>query len=219
MVHPGRGLPARLPRERMESSSPVPVALELHRQRRVLDVAFEDGSRFELPCEYLRVFSPAAEARVGRSQGDWPIGREAVNIERMTPVGSYAVQLVFDDGHDTGVYSWETLYELGRSYRQNWAEYRRQLERSAQSRNMGHHLRLLYVATLAPALGLESEEVELPEQIDSVADLLAWLRERGPQWREGLDPARVRVTVNRQFAASDTPVRLGDEVAITPISL
>jgi len=203
----------------MAGRSPVPVALELHRQRRVLEVAFDDGSRFELPCEYLRVFSPAAEAKVGRSQGDWVVGREAVNIDRITPVGSYAVQLVFDDGHDTGVYSWETLYELGRSYAQNWAEYRRQVDRSARHRDRGGRLRLLYFATLAPALGRESEEIELAEQIQSVADLLAWLRERGAEWREGLDPDRVTVTVNRQFAAPHTRLRPGDEVAITPRSV
>ncbi len=111
-----------------ETAGPVPTEFSLHRKARMLEVRFSDGACFELPCEYLRVFSPTAEAKVARGRGDWLIGREGVNIERIAPVGNYAVQLMFDDGHDTGVYSWQTLYGLGVHQVRNWAEYRRRVQ-------------------------------------------------------------------------------------------
>ncbi len=106
-----------------------PTELNLHQKTRVLEVAFTDGSRFELPCEYLRVHSPSAEVR-----GHWPgtgtlqVGKEDVNITRIEPVGSYAVCLHFDDGHDTGIYAWDTLYDLGIHREEYWREYLRHLE-------------------------------------------------------------------------------------------
>lgn len=111
-------------------SSPRPTDIKLRTTSRLLDVAFDDGSRFELPFEYLRVFSPSAEVKGhGGGEGILQLGKENVGITAVEPVGNYALRLVFDDGHDTGLYSWSLLYELGQNARPNWARY---LERCAQ---------------------------------------------------------------------------------------
>jgi DUF971 family protein len=111
----------------------VPVATEirLRRTSRVLEVRFADGSRFELPFEYLRVYSPSAEVK-GHGAGEevLVLGKERVGIVAVEPVGQYAVKLVFDDGHDTGLYTWKYLHELGRERETRWARY---LERRARA--------------------------------------------------------------------------------------
>ncbi len=113
-----------------------PTDIHLHQRSRVLELVFEDGSRFELPCEYLRVYSPSAEVRGhGPGQEILQVGKEDVNISAIEPVGHYAVRLVFDDGHDTGLYSWDLLFELGVHYERNWRRY---LERLAAA---GHQRR------------------------------------------------------------------------------
>ena len=116
-------------------SKPIPTELNLHRQSKVLEIAFDDGSRFNLPCEYLRVFSPSAEVQ-GHSpdQRKLEVGKEDVNIDRIEPVGNYAVLLHFDDGHNTGIYSWDTLYTLGANQEINWKEYLADLEKAGQKR-------------------------------------------------------------------------------------
>jgi DUF971 family protein len=105
-------------------SDPGPVEIKLRTKSRVLEVSFNDGSRFELPFEYLRVHSPSAEVKGhGPGQEVLVLGKENVGIRAVEPVGQYAVKLVFDDGHDTGLYSWKYLYELGRDQAKNWAKY------------------------------------------------------------------------------------------------
>lgn len=105
-------------------SEHTPTELNLHRQSRVLEITFDDGSKFKLPCEYLRVFSPSAEVQGhGPGQEVLQIGKEEVNIASITPVGNYAVTLHFDDEHNTGIYSWEYLYRLGRDHEGNWKDY------------------------------------------------------------------------------------------------
>ena len=93
---------------------PRPINILLHKKSRMLAVDFDDGSHFDLSCEYLRVFSPSAEVR-GHGPGQEVLqhGKENVGIDQIEPQGSYAVRLHFDDGHSTGLYSWETFYELG----------------------------------------------------------------------------------------------------------
>lgn len=101
-----------------------PTDILLHQVSRVLEVAFDDGARFKLSCEYLRVYSPSAEVRGhGPGQGVLQTGKEQVNISRIEPVGNYAVKLVFDDGHETGLYTWDYLHQLGRNFDANWREY------------------------------------------------------------------------------------------------
>jgi len=110
-------------------SAPIPTDITLKRDRRLLVVTFEDGTVFELPCEYLRVYSPSAEVKGhGPGQRRTPVGKEKVNITRIEPVGSYAVCLHFDDGHNTGLYSWQTLYDLGQHFERNWRRYLDELE-------------------------------------------------------------------------------------------
>jgi DUF971 family protein len=105
-------------------SDPIPTEIKLRSRSRVLEVSFEDGSRFELPFEYLRVHSPSAEVKGhGPGQETLVLGKENVGIASVDPVGQYAVRLVFDDGHDTGLYTWKYLHELGRDQAQNWARY------------------------------------------------------------------------------------------------
>lgn len=105
-------------------SKPMPTEIKLHQQSRTLEIAFDDGQRFNLPCEYLRVYSPSAEVRGhGPGQETLQVGKEDVTIEKIEQVGSYAIQPYFDDGHNSGIYSWETLYDLGINYDKYWQDY------------------------------------------------------------------------------------------------
>jgi DUF971 family protein len=114
---------------------PMPTELNLHRMSRVLEVTFDDGSNFKLPAEYLRVYSPSAEVQGhGPGQRTLQVGKENVNIDRIEPVGNYAVVLHFDDEHNTGIYSWETLYNLGKHYDDLWAQYLQELEEAGVKR-------------------------------------------------------------------------------------
>jgi DUF971 family protein len=101
-----------------------PTQIRLRRKSRVLDVSFDDGARFELPFEYLRVYSPSAEVQGhGPGQEVLQFGKENVAVTNVEPVGHYAVRLVFDDGHGSGLYTWKYLYELGAEYAQRWQRY------------------------------------------------------------------------------------------------
>jgi DUF971 family protein len=111
-------------------TEPRPIEIKLRRKSRVLEVSFDDGQRFELPFEYLRVYSPSAEVRGhGPGQEVLQFGKENVQIKSVEPTGQYAVRLIFDDGHDTGLYSWKYLHELGTDYSKKWRHY---LSRLAQ---------------------------------------------------------------------------------------
>jgi DUF971 family protein len=116
-------------------AAPKPTDITLHKQSRELEVVFEDGYQKRLPCEYLRVFSPSAEVQGhGPGQEVLVFGKEQVNIERIDPVGNYAVRLVFDDGHDTGIYTWENLYKLAAQFEENWQSYLARLEEAGVQR-------------------------------------------------------------------------------------
>jgi DUF971 family protein len=105
-------------------SDPIATEIKVRSKSRLLEVFFTDGSRFELPFEYLRVHSPSAEVKGhGPGQEVLVLGKEAVSIRAVEPVGQYAVKIVFDDGHDTGLFTWRYLYELGRDRAANWARY------------------------------------------------------------------------------------------------
>ena len=114
---------------------PTPTEINLHQKSRVLEVSFDDGQRFELPCEYLRVYSPSAEVRGhGPGQEVLQVGKEDVNIEAIDPVGNYAIKPHFSDGHDTGIYSWDTLYNLGLHQDELWQEYLDRLREAGYER-------------------------------------------------------------------------------------
>jgi DUF971 family protein len=117
------------------TAAPKPTDINLHQQSKILELSFDDGSKFELPCEYLRVYSPSAEVRGhGPGQEILQLGKENVNITAINPIGNYAIQIDFDDDHKTGIYSWDTLYELGRDQKEMWAEYLDRLEKAGHKR-------------------------------------------------------------------------------------
>lgn len=117
------------------SNAPRPTSIVLHRASHALEVAFDSGETFTLPCEYLRVESPSAEVQGhGPSQKVLVAGKRDVNIEAIEPVGHYGVQLRFSDGHNTGIYSWTTLLELGREQSERWPKYLAALEAAGLSR-------------------------------------------------------------------------------------
>ena len=119
----------------MTESNLYPITISLHKQSKVLEIAYDDGVIFELPCEYLRVFSPSAEVKGhGTGQEVLQIGKENINISEVQPVGNYAVRLVFDDGHETGLYTWSYLYELGQNQENYWKEYLHKLNESGYVR-------------------------------------------------------------------------------------
>jgi len=116
--------------------TPVPTGITLHQRSRLLEIAFEDGKVFRLPYEFLRVCSRSAEVRGhGPGQEVLQTGKKAVEIRTLDPVGSYAVQPTFSDGHATGIYSWEYLYHLGEHQEKMWKEYLAKLQAAGASRD------------------------------------------------------------------------------------
>jgi DUF971 family protein len=116
--------------------TPQPTEIKLHQKSRVLEIAFADGKSFRLPCEFLRVYSPSAEVRGhGPGQEVLQVGKREVEITRVEPVGHYAVQLTFSDGHDTGIYSWDLLYDYGLHQEAMWQHYLERMEEAGASRD------------------------------------------------------------------------------------
>jgi DUF971 family protein len=114
----------------------TPTEIKLHQKSRVFEIAFDDGRTFRLSYEFLRVYSPSAEVRGhGPGQEVLQTGKREVEIRSLDPVGSYAVQPVFSDGHSTGIYSWEYLYELGENQDELWAAYLEKLKAAGASRD------------------------------------------------------------------------------------
>lgn len=119
----------------MRKNAVRPTDIKLHQKSRMLEVAFDDGTRYELSCEYLRVYSPSAEVRGhGPGQEILQVGKENVNITNIEPVGTYAVCLHFDDGHNTGIYSWDWLKHLGEDHATLWPQYLERLKRAGHNR-------------------------------------------------------------------------------------
>ena len=113
----------------------IPTSITLHQKSRVMEIAFADGRSFRLPYEFLRVYSPSAEVRGhGPGQEVLQVGKRNVEIRGLEPVGSYAVQPQFSDGHDTGIYSWDYLYDLGENQESLWNEYLKRLSAAGASR-------------------------------------------------------------------------------------
>lgn len=116
--------------------APTPAGIKLHRADQMLELRYATGRQFMLSAEYLRVFSPSAEVRGhGLEEPVLVPGKREVGIAEIVPVGQYAVRLVFDDGHDTGLYSWDVLWELGREQDRNWQRYQQRLAEHGMSRD------------------------------------------------------------------------------------
>jgi len=117
-------------------SKHIPTGITLHKNAQTLELDF-DGEKFDLPCEYLRVYSPSAEVRGhGPGQEVLQLGKEDVNIEKVEQVGTYAVSIYFDDGHNSGIYDWDLLYDLGVNYDKHWQNYLDRLEAAGHTRKV-----------------------------------------------------------------------------------
>jgi DUF971 family protein len=122
----------------LSSNTPVPTEIKLHSVSRLMEISFSDGARFELPFELLRVYSPSAEVRGhGPGQEVLQTGKKEIGIASIEPAGSYGIKPLFTDGHDTGIYSWSYLYDLGTDKEELWAEYIQRLEQAGASREPG----------------------------------------------------------------------------------
>lgn len=121
----------------LDKQIPIPTEIKLHQQSKLMEISFDDGSHFKLPYEYLRVFSPSAEVRGhGPGQETLQTGKRNVDIQALDPVGNYAVKPTFSDGHDSGIYSWDTLYDLGLHQKEYWQSYLDRLEAAGASRDI-----------------------------------------------------------------------------------
>jgi DUF971 family protein len=126
-------------RLKIDTCDTLPTEIKLHQVSAVLEISFDNGQTFQLPCEYLRVYTPSAEA-VGHGPGQdvLQIGKEAVTINEIRAVGNYAIQPVFSDGHSTGIYSWDLLYKLGNEYSDLWRSYLERLQQAGYQRLTTH---------------------------------------------------------------------------------
>jgi len=122
----------------LDSTTPIPTEIKLHQATRVMELSFADGTAFRLPYEFLRVYSPSAEVRGhGPGQETLQVGKRDVTIAEIEAVGHYAIRPKFSDGHDTGIYSWDYLYDLGVRHDELWARYIARLEQAGASRDPG----------------------------------------------------------------------------------
>jgi DUF971 family protein len=120
----------------LNTASPLPTSLTVHQASRVLEIGFDDGAHFRIPFELMRVYSPSAEVQGhGPGQEVLQTGKREVQLTALTPVGHYAVQPQFSDGHDTGIYSWELLYELGAGQARLWQQYEQRLASAGVDRD------------------------------------------------------------------------------------
>lgn len=131
--------PSSRERAPLDRPMPTPTDITLHQQSRILEITFSDGKTFRLPCELLRVYSPSAEVRGhGPGQEVLQVGKKDVTITAIEPVGQYAIQLRFSDGHDTGIYSWDLLYDYGERQDVMWTQYLDRLGAAGASREPAH---------------------------------------------------------------------------------
>lgn len=121
----------------IDRDTPIPSDIKLHQKSHLLELAYPSGKVFKLSFEYLRVYTPSAEAR-GHAPGQETLqtGKRNIEIERIEPVGTYALRLVFSDGHDSGLYSWDLFYNLGKHHDELWADYLKQVEVQGLSRDI-----------------------------------------------------------------------------------
>ncbi|MCW9012518.1 MAG: gamma-butyrobetaine hydroxylase-like domain-containing protein [Gammaproteobacteria bacterium] len=205
------------------SAKHTPSEIKLHQKSRLLEISFESGENFKYPCEYLRTHAKSAEMETS----DVPVANKSeVNIERIEPQGSYALRLFFSDGYDSGIFSWDTLFDLGSNYDTYWSEYLAALEKHGLQRDGDKkpedgkiRIKLMYFMTnMLKVTKKETEEIELPESIKDVQSLLKLLRFKGKDWEKMFADDNVQVTVNKQFAELFTRLEHGDEVAFVPKS-
>jgi DUF971 family protein len=146
----------------MEEPRARPTEINLHQKSRILEVAFDDGARFRLPCEYLRVYSPSAEVRGhSPSTAKLQVKKEEVSITDLQQVGNYAVKIFFDDGHKSGLYDWQYLYKLGRAWQPLWFDYLEKIKAVGYKRTAPDPFEVLKARGESPS--------ELPEPVQAKA--------------------------------------------------
>lgn len=201
----------------------TPTEIKLHQKSHLLEIGFDTGENFMLPCEYLRTHARSAEIE---TSGKPVAGKADVNINKIEPQGNYALRLFFDDGYDAGIFPWDTLFELGKAYETNWTNYLAQLDKHGLKREPVNRnadgevtIRLMYFMTnMLKVTKRETEELKLPENIRDVQSLLKLLRFRGEDWKNMFADNAVQITVNKQFAELFTKLDNNDEVALVPVS-
>ena len=206
------------------SATHHPTDIRLHQKSRILEISFASGETFQLPCEYLRTHARSAEIETATT----PVaGKSDVNISRIEQQGNYALRLYFDDGYDSGIFSWDTLFELGENYDDYWKAYLARLEKHGLKRHAGEKaesdvrkIKLrFFMKNLLEVTRHEDEELELPNNVEDVAALMELLARRGKGWKKFFEePGSLQVTVNKQFAETFTRLEHGDEVAFVPTS-
>jgi len=195
----------------------VPTGIKLHKKSRYLEINYPNGDAFNLPCEYLRVFSPAAEEKVSRAMGSVIKGKKDVNINAINPVGSYAIQIIFDDGHETGIYSWARLYDMAINLKSDWEDRDITAPEKDQDGQDERTITILYFAALVKRLGLESETISLPDEVVTINDLIPWLMTRRGEWKKAL-AGTLKITVNRRFVGMADMICDGDEIALVLVA-
>ncbi len=201
----------------------TPIEIKLHKKSQLLEISFADNCNFKLSSEFLRTHAKSAEIETA----DKPVsGKACVKLTKIEPQGNYALRLFFDDGYDSGIFSWDTLYELGSNYDSLWTDYLARLTEFKLNRepadmdiNTVIKVRLMYFMTnMLKITRKETEEIELPPSINSVEKLLKLLRMRGKGWENIFTDSAVQITVNKQFAELYTKLEEGDEIAFVPLS-
>ncbi len=205
------------------SAKHTPIEIKLHKKSQLLEISFADNKNFKLSSEFLRTHAKSAEIETAEK----PVfGKICVKLTKIEPQGNYALRLFFDDGYDSGIFSWDTLYELGSNHDLHWTNYLARLAKFKLNRgpididiNTGIKVRLMYFMTnMLKITRKETEEIELPPSINSVEKLLKLLRMRGKDWEKIFTNNTVQITVNKQFAELYTKLEEGDEIAFVPLS-
>lgn len=197
-----------------------PIAVNLHQKSHLLEIIFDSGENYKLSCEYLRTHGKSAELKTSKL----PVAEKIdVNIDSIEAQGNYALRLFFNDGYDQGIYSWETLYDLGKNQQKYWADYLSALEKHQLTRGVKANthegrpvIKILYFMDKLIKFTEEEEQLELPEQVNTIAELLSTLRKRGMHWERAFGDNAIQFTVNKEFAELFTVLEQGDEIALIP---
>lgn len=200
-----------------------PIEINLHQKSHLLEISFDTGENYKLSCEYLRTHAKSAEIKTSAR----PVAKKIdVNITSIEAQGNYALRLFFDDGYDQGIYSWETLYDLGKNQQQYWSEYLAALEQHGLTRGKKvtihdgrPQVKLLYFMDKLIKFTQEEEDFELPDQVNTIGELLAVLRKRGLRWERSFADDAIQCTVNKEFSELFTVLEHGDEIALIPKAL
>ena len=193
-----------------KQTAEMPTGIKLHKGSRYLEINYASGESFNLPYEYLRAFSVNAEENHSYQKGDEISDKTDAKISLINPVGSYAIQIVFDDGHETGIYSWARLYDMALNLQSDWEGRDKTISAKHQDKRT---ITILYFSELENRLGLESETITLAEEVKTINDLIPWLMTRRGEWEEAL-AGTLKVTVNRKFVSMTDLIVDGDEIAL-----